>query len=58
MDLEIIIVSEISQTVKDKYIIYMWNLLKKRNKLIYKIETDSQTLKTNLWLPKGNWGQG
>ena len=24
------------------------------NELIYKTETDSQTLKTNLWLPKGN----
>ena len=23
------------------------------NELIYKIETDSQTLKTNIWLPKG-----
>ena len=28
-------------------------------KLIYKIETDSQTLKTNLWLLKGQgWGAG
>ena len=28
-------------------------------KLIYKIETDSQTLKTNLWLLKGKgWGAG
>ena len=26
--------------------------------LIYKTETDSQTLKTNLWLPKGkHWGR-
>ena len=24
--------------------------------LIYKTETDSQTLKTNLWLPKGKGG--
>ena len=34
----------------------MWNLKKKKkketNKLICRIETDSQTLK-NLWLPKG-----
>ena len=26
------------------------------NELIYKTETDSQ--KTNLWLPKGKWGEG
>ena len=35
------------------YITYMWNLKKKiTNELIYKIETESQTLKTNLWSPK------
>ena len=29
------------------------------NELIYKTETDSQTSKTNLWLPKGKgWGGG
>ena len=27
------------------------------NESIYKIETDSQTLKTNLWLPKGKCGR-
>ena len=26
------------------------------NELIYKTETDSQTQKTNLWLPKGKGG--
>ena len=26
------------------------------NELIYKTETDSQTLKTNLWLPNGTGG--
>ena len=26
------------------------------NELIYKIETDSQTQKTNLWLPRGKGG--
>ena len=32
----------------------MWNLKKKdTNELIYKTEIDSQTWKTNLWLPKG-----
>ena len=32
----------------------MWNLKKNdTNELIYKTEIDSQTQKTNLWLPKG-----
>ena len=38
----------------------MWNLKNNKNDtsdLIYKTGTDSQTLKTNLWLPKrkGGW---
>ena len=28
------------------------------NELIYKIETDSKTSTTNLWLPKGKGGGG
>ena len=44
MDLEIIILSEVSQTEKDKYhITYMWNLKYDTNELIYKTETDSKT---------------
>ena len=46
MDLEIITLSEVSQTGKDKYhdITYLWNLKKKRyDELIYKTEIDSQT---------------
>ena len=36
----------------------MWSLKYDTNKPIYKTETDSQTLKTNLWLPKGKgWGR-
>ena len=32
---------------------------KDTNELICRIETNSQTLKTNLWLPKGTgWGRG
>ena len=32
----------------------MWEILKKdTSELIYKTEMDSQTQKTNLWLPKG-----
>ena len=45
-----------SDTEKDKYrISYMWNLKCYTNELIYK--TDSQTQKTDLWLPreKGWW---
>ena len=45
MDLEIVILSEVSQTEKEKYgIPYTWNL--KRNdthELVYKTERDSQT---------------
>ena len=60
LDLEIIILSEVSQTEKDKYhmISHMWNLIYDTNELIYKTETDSQTQKTNLWLPKGKGGGG
>ena len=38
-------------------ITYMWNLKYDTNEFIYKTETDSQTQKTNLWLPKwkGGW---
>ena len=46
MDLKMIILSEVSQTEKDKYhdITYMWNLKKNHtNELIYKIEIDSHT---------------
>ena len=34
----------------------MWNLKKNTNELNYKTETDAQTQKTNLWLPKGKGG--
>ena len=36
----------------------MWNLKYDTNELIYKTETDSQTQKTKLWLPKGKGGWG
>ena len=44
MDLEIIILSEVSQTEKDiPYdITYMWNLKNNTNELICKTETDSR----------------
>ena len=53
MDLDIIILSEENQTKKDKYMISCIC-----GYLIYKTETDSQTQKANLWLPKGKGGRG
>ena len=32
---------------------YMWNLKWDTNEHIYWTETDSQTLRTDLWLPRG-----
>ena len=63
VDRETVLLSEISQTEKEKYpydSTYMWNLKKKRNtnELIYKTEIDSQILKTNLWLPRRKRGGG
>ena len=54
MDLEFIMLSEVSQTVRHKR--HMLSLtcgiykIKRFNTLIYRTETDSQTLK-NSWLP-------
>ena len=31
----------------------MWNLKYDTNELIYERETDSQTYRTDLWLPRG-----
>ena len=61
MKQKIMILSEISQTEKDKHsITHMWNLIffKNANKLIYKIGTDLQILRTNLGSTKGEmwWG--
>ena len=55
MDLEIIILSEVSQTEIEKYhmillICIILFFLNVTNELVYK--TDPQTQKTNLWLPK------
>ena len=58
MDLENIKLSEISQRKTKIYdITYMWNLKNNTSECIYKTETNSQTKKTNLWLPKGR-GRG
>ena len=34
----------------------MWNLKYGTNELIYKTETDSQTQRSDLWLPRGRSG--
>ena len=58
VDLETVMLGEISQREKDKYhmisydITYMWNVKKNSTKsLIYKTEIESQVQKTNIWLP-------
>ena len=61
MDLEIVILSEASQTEKDKYCIMSLYVESKKkndtNELIYKIKIDSQIQNTNLWLPREKWGR-
>ena len=51
MDPEIVILSEVSQTEKQKHHVayFLWNLKRHdTNRLIYKTETDTQTGRTNL----------
>ena len=60
MDLEIIILTEESETERQiPYdATYIQDLKYDANELIYKTETDSQTQKTNLWLPQEKRGGG
>ena len=58
MQLNILILSEVSQRQISYFIAYVWNINSDINKLIYKTEVDSQTQKTNLWLPNGKGGGG
>ena len=51
MDLETVILSEVSQREILYDITYMWNFKNDTNELNYKTETNSQTQRTNLWLP-------
>ena len=55
MHLEIILLSEVSQKKKDKYHWYhlSMNLKYDTNEPVHKTETDSQTQRIDLWLPKG-----
>ena len=58
-DLHIIMLGDVTQPEKDKYhvISLICGIQKDNtNELIYQIETDSQTLKTNLWLSEGKGG--
>ena len=59
MDPEFIILSEVNKK-KTNIIWYLYAESEKNdtNQLIYKIEIDSQTSKTNLCLPKGKCGVG
>ena len=56
MDLEIIILIEISQTDKYHMVSLICGIKNCTNGLIYKIERDSQTSKVNLWLTKWKFG--
>ena len=61
MDLEVIILSEVSQKRKTNIVWYHFHVDSKKNdtnELIYKTEIDSQILKANLWLPKGKEEEG
>ena len=66
MDLEIIMLSEISQQRKTYHMISLIHrIIKMIQNNIYKTETNSQISKSNLWLPKEktcgggiNWGDG
>ena len=54
MDLQIIILSEGTQRRQIPYdVTYMWNLKYDTNEPIYETETDSQTQRTDSWLPRG-----
>ena len=55
MDLDIIILSKVSQTKTNKIWYGLYAEPKKcdTSKLIYKTETDSQSQRKNLWLPEG-----
>jgi len=58
IDLEIIILNEVSHTEKDKYpiISQMWNLKYDTNEIIYKTEIDSD-IENKLMATKGErWG--
>jgi len=60
MEIETLLVSELSQKEKDKYHISlsMWSLIYSTKEPNYRKETNSWTLRTDLWLPRGEGGSG
>ena len=59
MDLQAVIQSEVSQKEKNKYCILMHTCGIQKNGTddhICKAETETQTLRTNVWTPKGKQG--
>ena len=60
MHLEIILLSEASQTEKDTCLSFIGRIFKKNstNKLLYKTEIDPQTQNTNLMVTKEGIGGG
>ena len=60
IDPGMIIRSDTSQKEKDKHrmILLICGIYTITSKLIYKTETDPQTKKANLWLPKGKGSGG
>ena len=55
MNLEVVILSEVRQR-KLYDIAYMWNLIKNIKMQLFTNRNDSEILKSNLWLSKGNVG--
>ena len=54
VELEILILNEVSQKKKDKYhiISHIWNLVYGTNEPMYRKETNSWTWRKDLWLPR------
>ena len=57
MELETLILSEVSQKAKGKYymISHVWNLIYGTNEPVYRKKTNSWTWRTDLWLPRRRW---
>ena len=54
MEVEVLILSEVRRERQILYdITYMWNLKYGTDEPVYNPETDSQTKRTDLWLPRG-----
>ena len=59
MQLEILILSKSERERQIAYdITYIWNLKYDTNEPIYETETESRTLRTDWWLPRGREGLG